>query len=75
MDDMQVGDILGHTGGKFGHIALYVGDYYDDGRHLVAENTSATRGFPEKPGTKITRLATVLSLGYRYRAYRLFPEQ
>ncbi len=75
MDDLQPGDIIGHTSGSAGHIMLYVGDYYDDGRHLVAENTSATRGYPEKPGTKITRLAVVLSLWYRYRAYRLFPEE
>jgi len=73
MDDMQVGDILGHTAGKFGHIALYVGDYYGDGRLLVAENTSWTGGFPEKPGTKITRLQTFLARGNRWRAFRLFP--
>jgi hypothetical protein len=75
MDDLQPGDILGHTAGKFGHIALYVGDYYGDGRFLVAENTSWTGGFPEKPGTKITRLATFLARGNRWRAYRLFPEE
>ena len=73
MDDLQAGDIVGHTGGQYGHIVLYLGEPYGDGRRLVAENTSATRGFPEKPGTKITRLAVVLALGYRYRAYRLFP--
>jgi hypothetical protein len=50
-----------------------VGNYYDDGRWLVAENTSQKRGDPNAPGTKITRLATVLALGYRYRAYRPFP--
>ena len=75
MDDLQAGDILGHTAGKFGHIALYLGQPYPDGRHLVAENTSWTGGFPEKPGTKITRLQTFLARGNRWRAYRLFPTE
>jgi len=73
MDDLQAGDILGHTGGKFGHIALYVGDYYWDGRLLVAENTSWMGGYPQAPGTKITRLQTFLARGNRWRAFRLFP--
>lgn len=72
MDDLQPGDILGHTAGQYGHIALYVGDYYGDGRLLVAENTSAKGGYPEAPGTKINRLATFLARGNRWRAYRLF---
>jgi len=72
MDDLQAGDILGHTGGKFGHIALYVGDYYGDGRLLVAENTSWIGGYPQAPGTKITRLQTFLARGNRWRAFRLF---
>jgi hypothetical protein len=75
MDSLQPGDIIGHTSGKAGHIVLCVGNYYDDGRWLVAENTSQKRGAPNAPGTKCTRLATVLSLGYRYRAFRLFPEE
>jgi len=75
MDDLQPGDILGHTAGKYGHIALYVGDYYGDRRLLVAENTSWTGGYPEKPGTKITRLQTFLARGNRWRAYRLFPTE
>jgi len=75
MDDLQPGDILGNTAGKYGHIALYVGNWYGDGRLLVCENTSWTGGFPEKPGTKITRLATFLARGNRWRAFRLFPKE
>jgi hypothetical protein len=75
MDDLQPGDILGHTAGKYGHIALYLGQPYPDGRLLVAENTSWTGGYPEKPGTKITRLQTFLARGNRWRAYRLFPTE
>jgi len=75
MDDLQAGDILGHTAGKFGHIALYLGQPYPDWRLLVAENTSWTGGYPEKPGTKITRLQTFLARGNRWRAYRLFPTE
>jgi len=69
---LQPGDIIGwyDGSGPYGHIALYVGDYYGDGRKLVAENTSAKRGFPNAPGTKITQLRNMRS---GWTAYRLFP--
>lgn len=69
---LQPGDILGwyDGSGPYGHIALYVGDYYGDGRKLVAENTSATRGAPNPPGTKITQLRNMRG---GWSAYRLFP--
>lgn len=47
--DLLLGDIVGIHTGKFGHIAIYVGD------GMVAENTSSkTRGNPRKIGTKLT---------------------
>jgi len=69
---LQPGDIIGwyDGSGPYGHIALYVGDYYGDGRKLVAENTSAKRGAPNAPGTKITQLRNMRS---GWTAYRLFP--
>jgi len=71
---LRPGDILGHTNGKYGHVAVYVGMYYGekDGRLLVAENTSWTGGMPEKPGTKITRLGVFLERSKGWRAFRLF---
>jgi hypothetical protein len=54
----QPGDILGIPGDP-GHIAVYLGDYYGDGRELIAENTISTRGYPSRPGTKISRWSTV----------------
>ncbi|NMC34940.1 MAG: hypothetical protein GYA36_21170 [Veillonellaceae bacterium] len=53
---MRPGDILGinRNSGTYGHIAIYVGD------GQIAENTSsATRGNPRSPGTKLTPLADV----------------
>lgn len=69
---LQPGDILGwyDGSGAYGHIAIYVGDYYGDGRKLVAENTSAKRGDPNPPGTKITQLRNMRG---GWTAYRLFP--
>lgn len=69
---LQPGDIIGwyDGSGAYGHIAIYVGDYYGDGRKLVAENTSAKRGDPNPPGTKITQLRNMRS---GWSAYRLFP--
>lgn len=74
LEALQPGDILGwddEDAGQYGHIALYVGDYYGDGRLLVAENTSAKRGDPKPPGTKITALKNMRK---GYKAFRLFPE-
>lgn len=48
------GDILGWKGDP-GHIALYLGEVYHDGRQLVAENSSAARGFPRRAGTHLVR--------------------
>lgn len=70
---LQPGDIIGwyEGSGPYGHIAIFVGDVYGDGRKdLVAENTSAKRGDPNPPGTKITRLRNMRS---GWVAYRLFP--
>lgn len=64
------GDIIGHRAGSAGHIAIYVGDYYGDKRQLVAENSSAERGDPAAPGTKITRLEHMTG---NLRWYRLGP--
>lgn len=65
---LQEGDIIGwYDGcGVYGHIALYIGGE----KKLIAENTSATRGDPRKPGTKVTRLANCRT---GWKAYRLFP--
>ena len=71
---LQAGDIIGwYDGcGVYGHIALYLGDAYGDGRLLIAENTSAKRGDPKNPGTKITRLSNCRT---GWKAYRLFPAE
>ena len=53
---LSPGDILGMKtdAGTFGHIMLYVGD------HAVAENTSsASRGVPLAPGTKLSGIGSV----------------
>lgn len=71
-DKLLPGDILGWPGNP-GHIAIYVGNYYEDGRKLVAENTSNNRrGFPSAAGTKITRLT---SMRPGWSAYRLGPSE
>ena len=71
---LQPGDIIGwyEGSGIYGHIALYLGDIYGDGRKLIAENTSAKRGDPKPPGTKVTRLANCRP---GWEAYRLFPTE
>lgn len=71
---IQPGDILVWTYEPWGHVVLYLGDVYGDGRKLVAENTSARRGWPQKPGTKISRLSSVHG-GKGFAAYRLFPTE
>ena len=65
---LQAGDIIGwYDGcGVYGHIAIYIGGE----KGLIAENTSAKRGDPRKPGTKVTRLANCRT---GWKAYRLFP--
>ena len=67
---LQSGDIVGwYDGcGVYGHIALYIGTE----KGLIAENTSAKRGDPRKPGTKVTRLANTRA---GWQAYRLFPTE
>jgi hypothetical protein len=51
----QPGDIVGmsKSGKAPGHIGIYLGD------GMIAENTSATRGNPSPPGTKVTRLSDI----------------
>jgi hypothetical protein len=70
------GDILGWPGnGKFGHIALFVGDVYGDGRQLVAENTSSGfRGDPSAPGTKLTSLSAMSASPQRFRLFPTDPK-
>ena len=65
---LQEGDIIGwYDGcGVYGHIALYIGGE----KKLIAENTSAKRGDPKPPGTKVTRLVNTRP---GWKAYRLFP--
>ena len=67
---LQAGDIIGwYDGcGVYGHIALYIGGE----KKLIAENTSAKRGDPQPPGTKVTRLANTRT---GWKAYRLFPTE
>lgn len=65
----QRGDIIGFSGDP-GHIVLVLGDWYGDGRFLVAENTSATRGDPSAPGTKVTALRNLRTQGRS--VYRLW---
>ena len=58
-NDANAGDIgfwLDGYAGVYGHVAIWLGDWYGDGRKLWAENTSvAARGNPQKAGTKLTR--------------------
>lgn len=71
LKDRQPGDILGFAGDP-GHIAIYLGREFDQAKELVAENTSATRGWPRKPGTKVTSYD---SLRKRVTGcYRLFTD-
>ena len=65
---LQAGDIIGwyDGSGPYGHIALYIGTE----KKLIAENTSAKRGDPKPPGTKVTRLVNTRT---GWKAYRLFP--
>lgn len=65
----QSGDIIGFSGDP-GHIVLALGDWYGDGRFLVAENTSAKRGDPSAPGTKVTALKNLRTQGRS--VYRLW---
>ena len=67
---LQPGDIIGwyDGSGPYGHIAIYIGGE----KKLIAENTSATRGDPRPPGTKVTRLANCRT---GWKAYRLFPTE
>lgn len=58
LSQRQPGDILGFPGNP-GHIAIYLGREYQADKELIAENTSATRGFPRPPGTKVTSYAAV----------------
>jgi hypothetical protein len=67
----EPGDVIcwpeGH--GPYGHIALFVGAV--DGKPgLIAENSSAKRGDPRKPGTKFTKLGNVAQ---DFEVYRLGP--
>lgn len=67
---LQEGDIIGwyDGSGPYGHIAIYIGGE----KELIAENTSAKRGDPKNPGTKVTRLANCRT---GWKAYRLFPTE
>lgn len=71
LSQRQPGDILGFPGDP-GHIAIYLGKEYQADKELIAENTSATRGFPRPPGTKVTSYAAVKSRVDG--CYRLFPD-
>jgi hypothetical protein len=66
LGQLKPGDIVGwyEGSGPYGHIALFVGGE----KGLIAENTSATRGDPKNPGTKVTRLCNVRK---GWTAYRL----
>ena len=66
----QPGDILGFPGNP-GHICIYLGRTFDAKKELIAENTSATRGWPRAPGTKVTAYKTLA--GRVTGCYRLFP--
>lgn len=45
---------------KEGHVAIYVGPTVRNGPGCVVENTSAQRGTPSRPGTKITPVEDVI---------------
>lgn len=73
--DIKPGDILFKlswlSAGRYGHVGMYIGDYYGDGRRLVVENTSSgKRGDPLAPGTKLTSLK---DFGGISQAWRLGP--
>lgn len=64
LKDRRPGDILGFATPKAGdseHIAIYLGREYDPAKELVAENTSAVRGDPRLPGTKVTAYSALRS--------------
>jgi len=65
VDDPVAGDIVGmSTAGKPpGHVAIYAGGGY------IYENTSATRGTPSAPGTKLSKLGSSSVTNY----YRVLP--
>lgn len=70
--DRKPGDILGCPGDP-GHIALYLGDVYGDGRELVAENTISTkRGYPRRAGTKVSAWTDFRRQHSGVSCYRLF---
>lgn len=74
LKDRKPGDILGNPGDP-GHIALYVGDCYGDGRDLVCENTSSNkRGYPKAAGTKISSFEAFTRQHSSTTAYRLFAD-
>lgn len=55
-DEPRAGDVIGHCGGTYGHIAIVVGDV--GGKLTCAENTSSgSRGNPRRAGTKLTAVA------------------
>jgi cell wall-associated NlpC family hydrolase len=75
ISDRKPGDVLGCPGDP-GHIAIYIGDAYGDGRDLVAENTSsAVRGYPRGAGTKISSFKAFYDQHNRQvTCYKLFDD-
>lgn len=73
LSEVQAGDILGFNGNP-GHIAIYIGGAFDPNKKLTAENTiSGKRGYPQKPGTKVSSLTDQIKQHGWTKAYRLFP--
>ena len=76
-DDPHPGDVMGYHEGAYGHVWLFAGDWYGDGREdLCVENTSSRgRGDPDEPGTKVTRLADIVAAhgGRAPDVFRLGP--
>jgi hypothetical protein len=72
VSDLMPGDVVGinRNSGQYGHIAIYVG--LVESVPTIAENTSsATRGNPRRPGTKLTPYADIAARVtgvYRLRA-------
>jgi cell wall-associated NlpC family hydrolase len=67
---LQPGDILGWPDRclPWGHIGIYVGAWFGDGRKLVAENTTSDkRGCPVREGTKYTQLVNMPKGRHVYR--------